>query len=333
IQAEAILELKLRHLAKLEEVKIQAEQAELATEKDKLELLLSSENRLKTFIKKELQAIVKEFGDERRCKIIANVSSAQAFNEDDLMPAENMTIVLSSKGWVRSAKGHEIDPTTLNYKSGDEYLLSVKGRSNKNAIFIDSTGRSYTLPANALPSARGQGEPLTGKLSPPAGAQFVDVLMGEDTQKILLSSDAGYGFVATIKDLLSSRQAGKHTLSLPMESKVMRVVLVNDMESEFVSVATNRGRLLVFPISELPILAKGKGNKLIQIPSKNIKAREEFVLGICVLSPAQSLKVYAGKRHLSIKFSDLENYISHRAKRGNLLPKGYQNISKIQAVD
>ncbi len=332
IQAEAILELKLRHLAKLEEVKIHTEQQELAAEKEKLELLLSSDTRLKTYIKKELQAIVKDFGDERLSKIVTNVNSAQAFSKDELIPAENITIVLSDKGWVRSAKGHDIDPNTFNYKSGDGYSMSVKGRSNKSAIFMDSTGRSYALAANSLPSARGQGEPLTGKLAPPIGAEFVDVLMGDDEQKILLSSDAGYGFVSSIGDLLSSRQAGKHVLSLPMESKVMRVIYVDDMSSQFVAVVTNRGRLLVFPIAELPILSKGKGNKLIQIPSKDLKSRTEFVVSICVLLDTQKLKVWAGKRHLSIKFQDLGNYIGSRAKRGNLLPKGYQNVSSIEAV-
>ena len=333
IQAEAILELKLRHLAKLEEVKIQSEQKELNTEKDKLELLLSSDTRLKTYIKKELKAIIKDFGDERRSLIKSDVTVAQAFSEDDLVPAENVTVVLSDKGWVRSAKGHDIDPTALNYKSGDSHLISVQGRSNKNAIFIDSTGRSYSLLANSLPSARGQGEPLTGRLSPPTGAEFVDVLMGDKAQHILLASDAGYGFIGTIGDLLSKKKAGKTFLSVPEGANVMRVVRVNDLEKQYVAVATNRGRLLVFLVSELPILSKGKGNKLIQIPSKDLKAREEFVVSVCVLLDTQNLKVYAGKRHLTIKFQDLTNYIGSRARRGNVLPKGYQGVDSIEAVE
>ena len=333
IQAEAILELKLRHLAKLEEVKIQSEQKELNAEKDKLELLLSSDTRLKTYIKKELKAIIEDFGDERRSLIKSDVSIAQAFSEDDLVPAENVTVVLSDKGWVRSAKGHDIDPTALNYKSGDSHLISVQGRSNKNAIFIDSTGRSYSLLANSLPSARGQGEPLTGRLSPPTGAEFVDVLMGNEAQHILLASDAGYGFIGTIGDLLSKKKAGKTFLSVPEGANVMRVVRVNDLEKQYVAVATNRGRLLVFLVSELPILSKGKGNKLIQIPSKDLKAREEFVVSICVLLDTQNLKVYAGKRHLTIKFQDLTNYIGSRARRGNVLPKGYQGVDSIEAVE
>ncbi len=333
IQAEAILELKLRHLAKLEEVKIQAEQQDLALEKEKLELLLSSNLRLKALIKKELKTIIKEFGDERRSNIKSNVNTAQAFSENDLVPAEHVTVVLSDKGWVRSAKGHDIDPATLNYKAGDGYLTSVKGKSNKPAIFIDSTGRSYSLLANSLSSARGQGEPLTGKLSPPSEARFVDVVMGKASQNILLASDAGYGFIATIGDLLSSRQAGKATLSLPKGAQVMKIINVDDSDNQFIALATNRGRLLVFPISELPILSKGKGNKLIQIPTKDVKARQEFVKSVCILLETQHLKVIAGKRHLTIKFQDLSNYISARARRGNLLPKGYQHVSSIKAID
>jgi topoisomerase-4 subunit A len=332
-QAEAILELKLRHLAKLEEIKIQSEQNDLEDEKDKLELLLSSETRLKTYIKKELKAIVKHYGDDRRCKIINNVECAQAFNDEDLVPAENITVVLSDRGWVRSAKGHDIDPTTLNYKAGDNYLASVKGRSNKSAIFIDSAGRSYSLAANSLPSARGQGEPLTGRLSPETGVSFVDVVMGEESQNILLSSDFGYGFLATIGDLLSKKKSGKHSISLPQGAKVMKVASVKDIESQFVAVATNRGRMLVFPINELPILSKGKGNKLIQIPGNDLKNRKELVAGICVLYENQNLRVYAGKRHLTIKFKDLTNYIGSRARRGNILPNGYQKVASIEAID
>ncbi|WP_428087619.1 DNA topoisomerase IV subunit A [Candidatus Thioglobus sp.] len=333
IQAEAILELKLRHLAKLEEVKIQSEQEALAIEKEKLELLLSSDARLKTYIKKELRAVIDDFGDARRCAIVADVNTAQAFSEDDLVPAENVTVVLSDKGWVRSAKGHDIDPTTLNYKSGDNYLTNAWGRSNKNAIFIDSTGRTYSLLANSLPSARGQGEPLTGRLSPPIDAEFIDVIMGDEAQHVLLSSDAGYGFIATIGDLLSKKKAGKVSLTLPTNAKVMKIIKVDDLDNQFVAVTTNRGRLLVFPVLELPVLSKGKGNKLIQIPAKDLKDREEFVVSVCVLLETQRLRVYAKKRHLTIKFKDLTNYIGARARRGNLLPKGYQGVDSIEAVE
>jgi len=333
IQAEAILELKLRHLAKLEEVKIKSEEDALGKERKTLELLLSSDTRLKTFIKKELKTIVDEFGDKRRCQIIHDVASAQSFSDEDLTPAENVTVVLSEKGWVRAAKGHDIDPSTLNYKSGDAYLKSAKGRSNKLAFFMDSTGRAYSLSANSLPSARGQGEPLTGRLAPPMGAEFRDVRMGEESQLILLASDAGYGFISTLGDLSSKTKSGKNAITLPNESAVMSIVFVQNLASQFVAVATNRGRLLVFPVAELPQLSKGKGNKLIQIPTKDLKSREEFVVGLCVLSEEQKLKVYSGKQHLSIKFADLTNYIGHRARRGNMLPKGYQNVVGLEATD
>ncbi|MFP6776318.1 MAG: DNA topoisomerase IV subunit A [PS1 clade bacterium] len=333
IQAEAILDLKLRHLAKLEEIKIKGEKKELLDEKKKLELLLSSDTRLKTYIKKELKRIVSDYGDKRQCEIVNNVDPAQAFNEDDLMPAENVTVVLSDKGWVRSAKGHDIDPSTLNYKAGDGYLASVRGRSNKSAIFIDSYGRSYSLTANSLPSARGQGEPLTGRLTPEPGIEFVDVLMGDDSQAILLSSSFGYGFITTVGDLISKKKAGKRSISLSTSASVMKVAYVDDTESQFVAVATNLARLLVFPVSELPVLSKGKGNKLIHIPSNDLKDGNEFIAGVCVLSESQSLKVYAGKRHGTIKFQDLINYLGSRARRGNKLPPYYSKVVSIESLD
>jgi topoisomerase-4 subunit A len=334
LQAEAILELKLRHLAKLEEFKIQKERDDLNEEKERIELLLSSDNRLKTFIKKELQEVLKTSGDNRKTKIIANVSSAKAFSEEDLTPAENVTVVLSEKGWVRSAKGHDIDPENLSYKSGDKYLASVRGRSNKNAIFIDSFGKSYTLPAISLPSARGQGEPLTGRLDPESGAEFMDVVMGEDNQKIILASDFGYGFIASIEDLISKKKGGKSTIRLTEKSRVLPVTYLQETdEDEYIAVATNAGRLLLFPISELPTLSKGKGNKLIQIPASELKSRSTYIASICTITPSQQLKVYAGKRHLSIKFDDLTNYIGSRARRGNVLPKGFQNVKLIESIE
>ena len=334
LQAEAILELKLRHLAKLEEFKIQKERDDLNEEKERIELLLSSDNRLKTFIKKELQEVLKTSGDNRKTKIIANVSSAKAFSEEDLTPAENVTVVLSEKGWVRSAKGHDIDPENLSYKSGDKYLTSVRGRSNKNAIFIDSFGKSYTLPAISLPSARGQGEPLTGRLDPESGAEFMDVVMGEENQKIILASDFGYGFIASIEDLISKKKGGKSTIRLTEKSRVLPVTYLQETdEDEYIAVATNAGRLLLFPISELPTLSKGKGNKLIQIPASELKSRSTYIASICTITPSQQLKVYAGKRHLSIKFDDLTNYIGSRARRGNMLPKGFQNVKLIESIE
>ena len=334
IQTEAILELKLRHLAKLEEIKIKGEEESLGKERKTIELLLSSETRLKTFIKKELRVIVEEFGDKRRCQIISDVPTAQAFNDQDMVPAENVTVVLSEKGWVKAAKGHEIDPISLNYKAGDTYLQDAKGKSNKMAFFIDSTGRSYTLLASSLPSARGQGEPLTGRLTPPIGAEFIDVVMGDDEQLVLLASDVGYGFISNLGNLKSKTKSGKNAITLPSKSKVMKIVLVEDLESQYVAVATNRGRLLIFPIAELPLLSKGKGNKLIQIPATDLTARKELITGLCALNETQKLRVYYGKRKPIYKPEDWIHFVSHRARRGKELRPGYvTNIMYIEAED
>mgnify|MGYP000285070094 FL=1 len=333
IQAEAILELKLRHLAKLEEVKIKSEAEELGKERKSIELLLSSETRLKTYIKKELRVILEEFGDKRRCQIVSDVSSAQAFNDQDMIPAENVTVVLSEKGWVKAAKGHEIDSSSLNYKSGDTYLKDAKGRSNQMAFFIDSTGRSYSLLANSLPSARGQGEPLTGKLTPPLGAEFIDVVMGQDDQAVILSSDAGYGFVTTLGNLNSKTKSGKHVITLSKQARANRLAMVEDIDGNFVAVVTNRARLLIFPVSELPLLSKGKGNKLIQIANKDFIDREEFVVGVCAIKDNQKLRVQYGKKHKNYAFDDLVNFVSHRARKGLILPGVFKKVDSIEATD
>ena len=335
IQAEAILELKLRHLAKLEEIKIKTEADELDKERKSIELLLSSEARLKTFIKKELRVILEEFGDKRRCQIVSDVVSAQAFNDEDMIPAENVTVVLSEKGWVKAAKGHDIDSSALNYKSGDAFLKDAKGRSNKMAIFLDSTGRSYTLIANSLPSARGQGEPLTGRLTPPIGAEFIDVVMGEDDQPIILSSDAGYGFISSLGNLQSKTKSGKHAITLSKQAKTMRVTKVDDLDEDFLAVVTNRARLLIFPVSELPQLSKGKGNKLIQIKSDDFIDREEFLIGLCTIKSHQKLRVEYGngKKHKTYSFEDLVNFTSHRARKGLTIPGVHGKALGIDAID
>ncbi|MEC7595773.1 MAG: DNA topoisomerase IV subunit A [Pseudomonadota bacterium] len=335
VQAEAILELKLRHLAKLEEIKIKTEADELYKERKSIELLLSSETRLKTYIKKELRVILEEFGDKRRCQIISDVVSAQAFNDEDMIPAENVTVVLSEKGWVKAAKGHDIDSATLNYKSGDSFLKDARGRSNKMAIFIDSSGRSYTLLANSLPSARGQGEPLTGRLTPPIGAEFIDVVMGDDNQPIILSSDAGYGFISTLGNLQSKTKSGKHAITLSKQAKTMTITKVDDIESDFLAVVTNRARLLIFPVSELPQLSKGKGNKLIQIKKDDFEAREEFLIGICTIKSDQKLRVEYGngKKHKNYSFEDLVNFTSHRARKGLTIPGVHGKALGIDTID
>ena len=335
VQAEAILELKLRHLAKLEEIKIKTEADDLDKERKSIELLLSSETRLKTYIKKELRVLLEEFGDKRRCQIVSDVVLAQAFNDEDMIPAENVTVVLSEKGWVKAAKGHDIDSASLNYKSGDSFLKDARGRSNKMAIFIDSSGRSYTLLANSLPSARGQGEPLTGRLTPPIGAEFIDVVMGDDNQPIILSSDAGYGFISTLGNLQSKTKSGKHAITLSKQAKTMRITKVDDIESDFLAVVTNRARLLIFPVSELPQLSKGKGNKLIQIKKEDFQAREEFLIGICTIKSSQKLRVEYGngKKHKNYSFEDLVNFTSHRARKGLTIPGVHGKALGIDTID
>lgn len=328
IQAEAILEIKLRQLAKLEEVKIRGEQAELEEERARLEKILGSKARMKTLIKKELTAIAEQYGDDRRSPLQER-GEAKAFTDADLMTTEPVTVVVSEKGWVRSAKGHEIDPTSLNYKSGDGFKYAVRGRSNQPIIMLDSTGRAYTLLAHTLPSARGQGEPLSGRLNPPSGAVFAGGLMGDNDDKILLASDAGYGFITTLGDMQTKNRSGKSVLSLPKGSMSMPPVTVSNAENDLICAVSNEGRLLVFPISELPMMARGKGNKILSIPTARAKTREEYMLALQVISEKQKLVVYAGKRHTALKWKDLEHYIGERGRRGMKLPRGFQNVDYI----
>ncbi|MGX5174837.1 DNA topoisomerase IV subunit A [Aliikangiella sp. IMCC44653] len=329
IQAEAILELKLRHLARLEEVKIRGEQAELAKEKSSLELILSSKNRLKTLVKKEIIQAAEEFGDERRSPMVVR-DEAKALSESDLLPSEAVTVVLSKMGWIRCAKGHDVDAEGLNYKAGDGFCSAAKGKSNQPVVFLDSTGRSYALPAHTLPSARGQGEPLTGKLNPIAGATFVDAIMGTDEQRFLFASDAGYGFVAKFSDTVTRTKNGKALLSLPSGAKVLHPAAVDDYQNQLCVAVSNEGRMLVFPIADLPQLSKGKGNKIIGIPAAKLQLREEFVVSIAVVEKSQSLLVYSGKRYLRLKPSDLEHYRGERGRRGNKLPRGFQKVDYLE---
>jgi len=327
-QAEAILELKLRHLAKLEEMTIKGEKKELAEERDILEKTLASKQRMKTLIKKELQEIIDNFADKRRSPIVAR-DAAQAMDETALISSDPITVVLSDKGWVRSAKGHEVDPLSLSYKSGDTYLDSKLGKSNQLAIFIDSTGRCYSLPAHTLPSARGQGEPLTGRLSPPDGATFRGALIGEAEQLCLLSTDHGYGFVAKLQDLVTRNKKGKGILKVPAGANVLPPVMVTDMETHWVAAATNEGRLLIHHIEELPLLPRGKGVKIINIPSAKLKNREEFVTAITVINEDDSIIIHSGKRHKILKPDDMEHYEGERAQRGHKLPQGFRSVERM----
>jgi len=331
-QAEAILELKLRQLAKLEEIKIKAEQKELNAERKTLEQLLNSATRLKTFIKKEIQADAERFGDERRTPIVKR-EEAKAYSETELLSVDPITIVLSDRGWMRAAKGHDVDPHALQYKSGDGFKIAARGKSNQLAIFMDSTGRAYSLPAHTLPSARGQGEPVSGKVNPPSGATFEGVVIGENDIDVLLASDAGYGFVGKIGDLISKNKSGKNILRIPKGGRVLPVVKLSDYGTDFIVSITNEGRMLMFPLSELPRLAKGKGNKIISIPTARVAERLEFVVALAVLSEDDTLTVHAGRRHHNLKPADLQHYRGERGRRGNKLPRGFQNVDRIEVVE
>jgi len=331
-QAEAILELKLRQLAKLEEIKIEAEQKELNAERKALEQLLNSATRLKTFIKKEIQADAERFSDERRTPIVKR-EEAKAYSETELLSVDPITIVLSDRGWMRAAKGHDVDPHALQYKSGDGFKIAARGKSNQLAIFMDSTGRAYSLPAHTLPSARGQGEPVSGKVNPPSGATFEGVVIGENDIDVLLASDAGYGFVGKIGDLISKNKSGKNILRIPKGGRVLPAVMLSDYDSDFIVSITNEGRMLMFPLSELPRLAKGKGNKIISIPTARVAERLEFVVALAVLTEEDTLTVHAGRRHHNLKPADLQHYRGERGRRGNKLPRGFQNVDRIEVVE
>lgn len=327
-QADAILDTRLRHLAKLEEMQIKREQKNLSDEKDDIEKTLASSARLKKLIRQELTASVEKFGDKRRSPLIER-EQAVAMKETEILPAEPVTVVLSAKGWVRSAKGHEIDATSLNYKAGDEFLAAAMGRSNQAVLFLDSTGRVYSLPAHTLPSARGQGEPLTGKLNPPPGAEFISVLFGEPDQLIVVGSDAGYGFIAKLEDMYGKNRAGKTLLSVPQGSKALMPKVVSNVDKQYLAVVSNIGNLLVFPLAELPALAKGKGNKMISIPSAKVASREEFVKDMAVLNKDQKLLIVGDGKPFALKPQDWQNFLSTRAHRGNKLPRGCRQVVKL----
>ena len=330
-QAEAILELKLRHLAKLEEMKIKGEQDELAAERDKLQQLLGSDRRLKTLIKKEILADAEKYGDDRRSPIVER-GEAKALSEKELVPAESVTVVLSEKGWARCAKGHDIDAEGLSYKAGDGYLSSAEGKSNQPAVFMDSSGRTFSCDAHGLPSARSQGEPLTGRFSIVGGESFQHAIMAQDDSKFLVGSDAGYGFVGTFKDMVSKNKAGKAYLSLPTAAKVMKPTPVTNPDTDWCLSISNEGRMLMFPLRDLPSLGKGKGNKLINIPSAKSQSREEYVKILTVVPDGAAIKVGAGKRNMTLSAEDLTHYQGERGRRGNKLPRGLQRVDTVEVV-
>jgi len=328
IQAEAILELKLRHLAKLEEMKIRGEQDALEKECAALEKTLGSRLLLNRLIRKEIERDAEQYGDDRRSPIVARVA-AQALETTALISNEPLTIILSQKGWIRAAKGHDIDVESLSYRSGDGFLDAVKSRSTQPVYILDSTGRAYSTSTHDLPSARTQGEPLTGRLNPPAGSLFTHLLAGSPDDWTVLASHFGYGFRVQLKELLSKNKAGKLLITLPDGAKVLKPVPVHN-ESDLLAVVTLQGRLLIFPVADLPALARGKGNKLIQIPPVDLTTGKDFVVAILAIPENSPLKVVSGKRFLTLKAADIEHYTGSRAKRGLALPRGFQRVDGLE---
>lgn len=328
IQAEAILETKLRHLAKLEEMKIRGEQKELADERDELDKILKSKARLRKLVRDELVADAETFGDDRRSRIVER-AAAQAINETELVVSEPMTVVLSERGWVRAAKGHDLDPATLSYKTGDSFQAAARGRSTQQAVFLDSTGRAYSLLAHTLPSARGQGEPLSGRIDPPEGATFAGVLIGEPEDRWVVASDAGYGFVVKLGEMHSRNKAGKTVLKVPEGSSVLAPSPVSSVEDALLCAVSSDGKLLVFPVRELPELPRGKGNKIFGLSSKKVESREEYLAAIAVVAPTQNLIVRSGDRKMTLKFGELKDYRGERAQRGSVLPRGWRKVERL----
>ncbi len=327
-QAEAILELKLRHLAKLEEMKIRGEQGELERERDDIRALLDNPKKLARRIRKEIEEDAAKYGDARRSPIVAR-EAAKALSEAELLPTEPVTVILSEMGWVRAAKGHDVDAQGLSYKAGDRFLDAAQGRSNQLAVFLDSTGRSYSLPNHTLPSARGQGEPLTGRLQPPPGARFEWVLTGEPEHLYVLATDAGYGFIVRLEDLYAKPRAGKVVVNLSEGARLLKPARVGSLADERLVAVTSQGRLLVFPVGELPQMARGKGNKIIQIPGDKLASGEERMVGVVCLPEGGNVVLQAGKRTLTLKASDLGGYVGERGRRGGLLPRGFQRVEGI----
>ena len=330
IQVDAILEIRLRQLAKLEEIKIKEEQGNLDSERKDLEKLLGSKSRLKTLIKKELKADAEVYGDERNSPIVYR-EEATAFDETELISSDPVTVILSERGWVRAAKGHDIEPESLNYREGDTFFASAKGRNNQNAVFLDSKGKAYTLSCHSLPSARSQGEPLSGRLNAESGETFAGVVSGPIESQVVLASSSGYGFVANLGDLQTKNKSGKAALRVQEGAQVLIPRAVEN-EKDMLAAITNQGRMLVFPLTELPKLARGKGNKIIGIPKASFESGEDFLQEVAVLGEGRELRLLSGKRHFTIKSKDLENFVGNRGRRGNFLPKGFRNVDGIEVI-
>ncbi|WP_118781509.1 DNA topoisomerase IV subunit A [Haemophilus haemolyticus] len=330
-QADAILNLRLRHLAKLEENQLKAEQDELEKERLNLEAILGSERRLNTLIKKEIQEDTKKYASPRMSQLVER-EEAKMISESDMTPAEPVTVILSEMGWVRCAKGHDIDPKSLSYKAGDNYRAHACGKSNQAVVFIDSTGRSYALDPLSLPSARSQGEPLTGKLNLPAGATIEYVVMASEQQELLMASDAGYGFICKFEDLIARNKAGKALISLPENAKVLEPKILPNATALLIAL-TSAGRMLIFPAKDLPVLSKGKGNKIVTIPTANAKDRSELLIKLLLISGQASLEFHSGKRKLTLKPEDLQKFRAERGRKGSTLPRGLHTNVEILVIE
>ncbi len=329
-QAEAILEMRLRHLARLEEIRIRGEQDELAAERDRITKTLGSAARLRRLVRDELIEAAETFGDARRSPVTER-AQARALDETELVPAEPVTVVLSRKGWIRAARGHDVDPEKLAYRAGDEYLQAVRCRTSDTVVTIDSTGRTYAVAAHSLPSARGMGEPLSSQLNPPSGAGFRGLMSGAPESEFVLATDAGYGFVARLGDLVTRNKSGKTALNTG-GAAVLAPVPVTEYEADYVACVLDSGRLLIFPLADLPRLARGKGVKMINIPSKKYKAGEERMIAFAVAAEGQGIRIHAGKRHLSLRAADFGDYAGERAQRGRVLPRGYKNPGRVEPL-
>jgi topoisomerase-4 subunit A len=328
IQAEAILQIRLRQLARMEEIKLKTEKKGLEAEKREIEGVLSSERRLKGLIKSELKSDAEKFGDSRRTRIVER-SEAQAIKEKDLTPADPVTVILSANGWVRAAKGHEIDPESLAYKPGDAFLSAARGKSNQLAVFLDTTGRTYSLEAHSLPSARSLGEPITARFVLPPGARFVSVALGPETQMHLLTSDFGYGFLTEMGNLQSKNQKGKALLKVPAGASALPALAVADRERQYLAAFSGAGYLLVIALKDLPVLPKGKGNKIIQIPRKKLLGREELLKHLVVFDPQDALVIQSGKRSYKLTPDILQTYLGERGRRGKKLPRGFRSVDRV----
>ena len=325
-QAEYILETKLKQLARLEEMKIRAEQDALDAERDRLIATLDSKSKLRKLVKDELLADAKKFGDARRSPLVAR-GAAQALDDTELVPSEPVTVVLSEKGWVRAAKGHDIDATTLSYREGDRLLAAVRGRSTQQVAFLDTAGRSYSTLAHTLPSARGNGEPLTGRFAPAGGASFRALASGASDDRFVIASSHGYGFVTRFENLTGRQKAGKAMLSLSPGAEVLQPAAIANVEADRIVAVTTAGHVLAIPVSELPELDRGKGNKIIEIPKA--KRATERVVAIAVVPPGAKLQVRSGARTMTLSFRDLDTYLGARGQRGGLLPRGWQKVDAL----